>query len=219
MSSRIMRSADATGIEKHEFRRAHESPQPSPRRRPVSASAVPEQGSVLLDTEIQTHVETARRQGYSEGVAHGAGQAMNHLEPVIRSLKQLIEDLGSQRRRLRAEAEEDTVKLAIAIARRVLHREIATDPEAMLGLVKAAFAKLNARDTHRLRVSPADAEMLQEHRARLQFPPALNIVPDGSLPQGSAIFETTRGEMDACVDSQLGEIDRGLTDVLRRRTS
>ena len=32
------------------------------------------------------------------------------------------------------------VRLAVAIARRVLHREITVDSDAMLGLVKAAFA-------------------------------------------------------------------------------
>jgi flagellar assembly protein FliH len=109
------------------------------------------------------------------------------------------------------------VKLAIAVARRVLYRELATDPEAILGLVKAAFGKLNARETHRLRVSPADAAVVQEHRSKLQIPPGLEIVPDGSLTPGSAIFETSRGDLDASVETQLAEIDRGLTDALKRR--
>jgi flagellar assembly protein FliH len=109
------------------------------------------------------------------------------------------------------------MKLAIAIARRVLYRELATDPEAILGLVNAAFNKLNARETHRLRVSPRDAAVIEEHRLKLQFPPALEIAADGSLTPGSAIFETSRGDLDASVDTQLAEIDRGLTDVLKRR--
>jgi flagellar biosynthesis/type III secretory pathway protein FliH len=66
-------------------------------------------------------------------------------------------------------------------------------------------------------VSPSDAAAIQEHRAKLQLPPALEITSDGSLTPGSAIFETTRGELDASVDTQLAEIDRGLTDVMKRR--
>ena len=38
------------------------------------------------------------------------------------------------------------------------------------------------------------------------------------LTQGSAVFETSRGELDASVDTQLAEIERGLTDVLERRS-
>ena len=113
------------------------------------------------------------------------------------------------------EAEHDTVKLAIAIARRILHREITADPDAIVGLVKAAFEKLDARETHRLRVAPADAALLGAHRGRLDFPPALEIASDASLRPGSAIFETSRGELDASIDTQLGEIDRGLADLVR----
>lgn len=136
---------------------------------------------------------------------------------MIASLSALLNDLAQQRPRLRAEAEEDTVKLAVAIARRVLHRELSADPEALLGLVKAAFQRLQAREIHRLRVSPPDTAAIEEYRTRLEFPPGLEIVSDPALPRGSAIFETARGELDASVDTQIGEIERGLTDVMRRR--
>jgi len=51
----------------------------------------------------------------------------------------------------------------------------------------------------------------------LNFPPALEIVADASLQAGSAIFETSRGELDASINTQLAEIDRGLADVVRKR--
>jgi flagellar assembly protein FliH len=59
--------------------------------------------------------------------------------------------------------------------------------------------------------------VIQEHRAKLQIPPALEIASDGSLTPGSAIFETSRGDLDASIETQLSEIDRGLTDALSRR--
>jgi flagellar biosynthesis/type III secretory pathway protein FliH len=31
------------------------------------------------------------------------------------------------------------------------------------------------------------------------------------------VFETARGNLDASVESQLGEIERGLADILRRQ--
>jgi flagellar assembly protein FliH len=117
------------------------------------------------------------------------------------------------------EAEEDTVKLAVAIARRILYRELATDPEAILGLVMAAFQKLNARETQRLRLAPGAAAIVQEHRTRLELPPGLEIVSDSSCPPGGAVFETSRGELDASVDTQLAEIQRGLVDLIKRRAT
>jgi flagellar assembly protein FliH len=218
MSSKIIRPGDATDAAPILWRSAGG---PAQTKRPHAA----ESGNALLSesraSEIQRESEARVRAAYAQGLAAGEASAQQHsqqkLDPVLSGLNGVILELASLRKRFRAEAEDDTMKLAIAIARRVLYRELSTDPDAILGLVKAAFSKLNARETHRLRVSPSDAAAIQEHRAKLQIPPAIEIVSDGSLTPGSAIFETARGDLDASVETQLAEIDRGLTDVLKRR--
>jgi flagellar assembly protein FliH len=167
--------------------------------------------------ELESRVQAAFKQGYAAAETAASQQANARLDPVIASFQSILEELARARRKFRAEAESDTVKLAIAIARRVIYRELSTDPEAILGLVIAAFQKLNSRETHSLRLSPKDAALLGERRDRLQMPPGIEIVPDSSLAPGSAIFETSRGEMDASVETQLAEIDRGFADILRRQ--
>jgi flagellar assembly protein FliH len=176
-----------------------------------------EPASADLEQRAAPLIEAAREQGRAEGEAAGERRAQQRLDPVIAQLQGLIAELAAQRSRLRAEAEEDTVRLALAVARRVLYRELAIDGEAMLGLVKAASARLNARETHRLRLSPGDAALLQQYRGRLNLPPAVEIVADPALPAGSAVFETARGEVDASVETQLKEIERGLVDMVHRR--
>jgi flagellar assembly protein FliH len=221
MSSRLLRSPDAVPVSGITWRQAGRpsvetartrTPEPGGRHTEPPGDPEPE-----WQARIESHLEAARQQGRAEGEAAGAQRAAQLLDPVLAELRAMVGELASQRKRLRAEAEEDTVKLALAIARRVLHRELATDPEAILGLVKAAFGKMNARETHRLRVSPSDAAVIEEHRARLEFPPGLEISRDASLASGSAVFETARGELDASVDTQIGEIERGLADIVRRR--
>jgi flagellar assembly protein FliH len=46
----------------------------------------------------------------------------------------------------------------------------------------------------------------------------VEVVPDGSRDPGAVVFETERGNLDASVESQLGEIERGLADALRRQS-
>jgi flagellar assembly protein FliH len=170
------------------------------------------------DSEREKELRAAAyQQGVSAGEAAAALRAQAHLEPAVAAFHAMLGELAGIRRNLRAEAEEAAVVLALAVARRVLHRDIATDPEAILGLVKAAFLKCDARETRRLRVSPQDAEAIREYSARLNLPPALEIAADGNLTRGSAIFETSRGDLDASVDTQLAEIERGFADVLKRR--
>jgi hypothetical protein len=143
--------------------------------------------------EVEARTATAFQQGQASGEQAGAARANARLEPVLAGLSSVIAELAGARQRFRAEAEEATVALAISIARRVLHRELSADPEAILGLVKAAFQKCEAKETHRLILSPADAESVREHRSRLRLPQAVEVISDAGFQRGAAVFETSRG--------------------------
>jgi flagellar assembly protein FliH len=211
MSCRLLRGAD--GPSPAAWRPSVRANANAPAGPAASAAAAPAD----QQREVDARLKAAYQQGFSAAETAAAQIAGQRVEAVIAGFNALIQDLAGTRRKFRGEAEQDTVKLAVAIARRVLHRELATDPEAILGLVMAAFQKLNVRETHRLRVAAGDMEMIQQNRARLEMPAGLEIVGDSSLRAGSAIFETSRGELDASVDTQLAEIDRGFADVMRRR--
>jgi flagellar assembly protein FliH len=165
--------------------------------------------------------DAAHQRGYEEGRAAGearAGELAGQLaEPVLTNFGAIVNQLASARKQARQEAEESMVKLALAIAKRILHRELATDPEAILGLVRSAIDRLDAREIHRLRMSPGDAQVAIDNRADMNLPKALEIIPDPSLGPGSAIFETTRGEFDVSAHTQLEEIERGFADMVHRR--
>jgi flagellar assembly protein FliH len=45
----------------------------------------------------------------------------------------------------------------------------------------------------------------------------VEVIADASREPGAVVFETERGNLDASVDAQLREIERGLADCLRRR--
>jgi len=219
MSSRVFRAGAAVQAVPIAWRRAGSPSDTYRRTTPQQPASAPNAAEAHAEAErqVQARITAAREQGRAEAEGAAQQRAMERLSPVAAALRNVIDELAGQGRRLRTEAERDTVKLAVVIARRILHREIAVDPEVVLGLVKAAFAKVDARETHRLRVSPADAALLREHRQLLDLPPAIEIAADGSLPQGSVIFETTRGDLDASIETQLGEIERGLADIVRRR--
>jgi len=85
--------------------------------------------------------------------------------------------------------------------------------------VRSGFDRVNARELHRLRIAPGEAAVVQQNAAAIGLPPGVEIAADPSLPAGSAIFETSRGELDASVSTQLDEIQRGFADVVRRRKS
>ena len=169
-----------------------------------------------FDAEKKKECKAAFDRGVAEGTAAGRQQSAAQIQPVIEKLARTVDELAALKPRLRHEAEEDVVKLALAIARRILYRELATSPEALLGLVRSALDRLEGREVHRLRVHPQDAASLQQKMQSAGNARKIEIVGDPSLQRGSAIFETAHGALDASVDTQLNEIERGLADLVRR---
>jgi flagellar assembly protein FliH len=104
----------------------------------------------------------------------------------------------------------------MAIARRILHRELTVDPDALLGLVKAALEKIEAHEVHRVRVRPEDALLVQQHLDKMGLPQRVELIADPGLERGSAILDSSRGALDVSVETQLAEIERGFADLVRR---
>ncbi|MBM3725314.1 MAG: hypothetical protein FJW40_07820 [Acidobacteria bacterium] len=153
----------------------------------------------------------------AEGFENGVIQTRRELDPLLSRLSRTIEDLALCRRTFRKEAEEDVVRLSVAIGRRILHRELAVDAAALQGLIRACLDKLDQRELHRVRLSPADRNLVEERLAPLGLPKRIEIVSDPALERGSVLFETARGTLDASIATQLEEIERGFIDHVRRQ--
>lgn len=185
---------------------------------PARPDGAPDTAAQLAAVEQQweQRVRAAHTAGFSEGEATGRSRAAAEVQPVIERLARSIEELGALRAKLRRESEADIVKLSLAIARRVLRREMAVDPDAMQGLVVAALQKIQVQDICRVRVHPSHAAQLTKWFQQSAGSQGVELVADNSREPGSLIFETDRGDLDASVDSQLQEIERGLADRLRK---
>jgi flagellar assembly protein FliH len=171
-----------------------------------------------LQQQYEQRAREAHAAGLREGEAAGRQRAAAELQPVIDRLARSMEEIGGLRARLRAEAEADLIQLSLAIARRVLRRELAIDPEALHGLVLGALEKLSGQEISRVRVHPAHAALVTESLRQNSTSAKVEVIADPSRQLGAVIFETQRGNLDASVESQLQEIERGLADRLRRQS-
>ncbi len=211
MSSRVFSGGDkAPDIAPILWRSAGGAPQVQANMRRAGAQPHPEES-------VEARVHAAYSRGVADGEATAQQRAGTLAAPVLSNFGAIVRDLAGARAQARQEAEESMVKLALAVAKRVLHREMATDPTAILGLIRSAFDRLNAREIHKLRLSPGDAQIVLDNRADLAIPQAIEICSDAGLAPGSALFETSRGELDLSVQTQLEEIERGFTDLVAQR--
>jgi flagellar assembly protein FliH len=170
-----------------------------------------------LETSLEQRCREARETGYRDGEAAGRTQANAQVQPLLEKLARSIQEIAAVRSKLRAEAESDLLKLSLAIARKILHRELSTDPDSIAGLIKVCLEKIRQQEIVRVRIHPQHHPAVQQLLARISSGVPIELLSDQKLQLGGVVIETARGEFDASVDLQLKEIERGLTDRLGGR--
>ncbi len=164
--------------------------------------------------EAEQKIAEAYQRGLREGDTGATRRMAEQVNAKVEQLSRSIEQLALHRGKVQREAEPELVRLSMAIARRILRRELSMDPEALLGLVKAGLERIESADLHRVRVHPEHASILAgllEGAAR-----RVEIAADPGLPVGAVIFETSRGSLDTGLETQLKEIERGFADLYPR---
>jgi flagellar assembly protein FliH len=170
-----------------------------------------------LDQAIEARLRGERERAWQEGERAGRESAAAQLEAQLARMVRSIEELARYKPRLRSEAERDVVSLALAVARRVLRRQIEIDPDAIQGLVRAALDRISLREVLEVRAAAQHAPAIRAVLERMSAPQAVVVQDDASLEPGAVMIRTAQGWADASVETQLEEIERGFADRLGGR--
>jgi flagellar assembly protein FliH len=169
-----------------------------------------------LQQEVGAAVEAARKQGIQQGVAQAQAAAAQAIAQERAAVAEAVLDFSRQRREYFRRVESEAVRLALAIARKVLHREAQMDPLLLAGVVRVALDQMQAGTRLVLRTSPGAARIWAEFCARqLSRENPIEVVPDSSLESQRCILEADVGSSEISLDAQLQEIESGFFDLLR----
>jgi flagellar assembly protein FliH len=169
---------------------------------------------VELQASSDAEMAKIRHTAFQDGMRQGREEATSAVNDCAEKLGRTLADLMMFKRRMRSDAEREIVKLSLAIARRILYRELATDPDALQGLIHAALSKLQNRDIWQVRISPHGAEVAKSYLESAGMAATIKLVIDRKLRPGDLLIDTAAGELDASVDTQLQEVERGFADRL-----
>ncbi len=211
MSCKIINASDSGSVQSFDWGL---QPQSAQARRPANSVHY---GNHPGD-DFEQRIEQARQQGFEEGVRHAESaiqlQFQSQLNEVGGRLSSSLAAVAALRPRLRHQAEAQVVELAMLVARKILHRTLTMDPDALSGLVKAALGRIDARELLEIRVAPVHHASVKSALERLGLPSQVQLIADPSLEPGAVLIESDRGRLDASVSTQLAEIERGFADFL-----
>jgi|ERR1700690_643273 len=175
-----------------------------------------------LNNGSRSHSEKKVTEAYERGLREGETLVKANSEMELAAVRagvgKALAGFDKEREEYFNRVEPEVVQLALAIAKKILHRESQIDPLLLTGLVHVALEKLDAGTRVRLRVGPSDIHFWNEYFARSgegQLTPEL--VGDSSLQQGECAVETEVGSTQISLETQLKEIEQGFFDLLEQR--
>jgi flagellar assembly protein FliH len=170
-------------------------------------------GEVMAQREAAAR-EAGRREGEAQGRAAGAEQLAQVRASVTASLTSFAGDRTQYYQRV----ETEVVQLALAIARKILHREAQVDPLLLAGLVRVTLEKIGRATKVVLRVHPHQVSECRsyfaQHMETNQIP---EVVEDPAMQMDHCALETALGKTEVGVEVQLKEIEQGLFDLMAKR--
>lgn len=209
--------------------KAHEMPEPLPRwvppprnpaadmpsRRPDAAPGAAPTGDLRPTAADLREVESAAR---AEGLAKGMQAAEEAYRAKLARLERAAERLQAERTQFFDRLEPELVRLSVAIAEKIIQRELELRPETVVDIVRCAVKRLREREALRVSVNPADFERVREARddllATIDGIRKLDVLEDRRVDRGGCVIESPTGTLDARIRTQLDQVARGLGDAM-----
>jgi flagellar assembly protein FliH len=173
--------------------------------------------SASADERAAAMQAEAEHKGYHEGLERGLVEARARTAQALEAVAAAERSMAEVHDRYLAKAEAAAVDLAFQIAEKVVGATIASDPQAVLGVVSGALLRTTDRDHLVLEVNPGDFELVRdsasELAARLGGINRIEVVSERRVEAGGCVVRTEAGEIDARVSSQLERVRQLLAEA------
>lgn len=171
-----------------------------------------------VQASLGAREKQAREKGFEEAQAKFRSECENALAAERSKVAAALEEFANQRKTYFEQVEPEVVRLALSIARKILHREAQIDPLLLSGIVRVALEKISTSGVVRLRVPEKEVTRWQQIVTTLEnVGSAPEVVGDNALAAGRCVLETEVGTTNLSLDAQLEEIEHGLLDLMALR--
>jgi len=166
-----------------------------------------------LEKSLAAAEEKLRRvekEAYDRGLQAGAERQRRELAPAAESLSRLIREIGGLKQRIFTSTERQVIRLVLAVAEKVIHREASLHADVIQHVLRDAIRNIVDREGMKIRLNPRDflhvMEVKQDFLRSMDGLKNVIFEEDSGIPFGGAVIETSFGEVDARLEQQIREI-------------
>jgi len=150
--------------------------------------------------------------GYAQGERAGVEAGNRRGDAMLRRLGETLDELASLRETLLRQSERQLVQLALALAKRIVRREIAADDELFTALTRVALDRLGDARQATIRLHPEDHARLAGRGVEQWAAAHVSVVADPHVTRGGCLVESPFGFVDATIDAQFQELAQAMLD-------
>ena len=197
------------------------------RRRSVPAQAIPawmeqvappKRPGGQVPSLDPAHIEKAAYEnGFRQGEKAGLEIAEKKAEVLMRRYADAIEEIGRLKPALYQQAEREVVKLAVEVAKKIVHREVQVDQEIVQTLVKVALSHVAVKTAVTVHLHPTDYNFVLDQRAASnrggENDREIVLLADKSIERGGCLIETECGDIDARIEEEFREVERAFFSI------
>lgn len=153
----------------------------------------------------------AYKAGFAKGEAEGRASGLDQVQPLVETLEGLLREMDGFRKRLRQHTEHETVRLALAVAKKILTREAGISEDVVLNVVREALRQTEEPEKVLVRLHPEDLEVLRNSSEALaelnDRSDTITLQADSGISRGGCFVETEFGEIDARIEQQFRVVE------------
>jgi flagellar assembly protein FliH len=152
----------------------------------------------------------AKQEGFEAGHSEGLTKANQEFEKKLAEALMIISRSEEARMDRIQSSEMELLKLAAAIAEKIIGEELKTNSQSQIAIVKQALAGVPSAGTITIKVNPEDHRFIEENLPEFQKvfsePVPIKIQRDQGVGMGNCFIETDHGNIDARIKTQLDMI-------------
>jgi flagellar biosynthesis/type III secretory pathway protein FliH len=168
----------------------------------------------VFEDQTQTARQTGYDEGHRAGLNQGRAEGRVQTEKVLQQFDQAIKDAVIQRESLLQEAKQKVLDLVMQVSRKVTFDAVTIDPQATLAIIGGVIDTLTDRSKLKIKINPEHLPVVRQNIELFLKEPSLlqqiTIEADPRVRYGGCLIETSSGDIDARVESQLDVLEEVL---------
>lgn len=166
-----------------------------------------------FEARVDAALIDARHRGREEGLELAKAEAARMLEQQRATVMQAIAGIAEHAQKEIAGAEDLIVGIAFEAVCKLLARELVSR-EAVAAMVRQVLSRLKQEESVVVRLHPRDYAVVREQGGVDSIvdagPMTVELVPDDGISLGGCVVETSGGDLDARIETQLQRLREAL---------